>query len=130
MEFPALKSQFLLNPDITYLNFGSFGACARPIFDDYQRWQRELEFEPVQFMTVTGLKYLQQSREALGEYIHADPNDVVYVTNPSYAVNIIAKNFPLKAGDEILSTDIEYGACDRTWKYYCRKAGAKYVRQP
>jgi isopenicillin-N epimerase len=129
MKIPPLKSQFLLSPDITYLNFGSFGACAKPVFEDYQKWQRELEFEPVQFITVNGLRYLQQSRVALGNYINCDPNDVVYVTNPSYAVNIVAKSFPLNHGDEVLSTDIEYGACDRTWKYYCRKAGAKYVRQ-
>ena len=52
MQLPVLQSQFLLNPAVTYLNFGSFGACPRPIFDDYQRWQRELEFEPAQFITV------------------------------------------------------------------------------
>ena len=53
----------------------------------------------------------------------------MYVTNPSYAVNGIAKSFDLKAGDEVLTTDLEYGACDKTWEYYCKKAGAKYVRQ-
>jgi isopenicillin-N epimerase len=130
MQLPFLRSQFLLNPDITYLNFGSFGACPAPIFDDYQRWQRELEWEPVQFITATGLQYLQRSREALAAYIHCGANDIVYTTNPSYAVNIIAKSFPLAPGDEILSTDLEYGACDRTWNYYCKKAGAKYIRQP
>jgi isopenicillin-N epimerase len=130
IQLPFLQSQFLLNPDITYLNFGSFGACPAPIFEDYQRWQRELEYEPVQFITATGLQYLQRSREALAAYIHCDANDVVYTTNPSYAVNIIAKSFPLSPGDEILSTDLEYGACDRTWNYYCKKAGAKYIRQP
>jgi isopenicillin-N epimerase len=130
MQLPFIRSQFLLNPDITYLNFGSFGACPAPIFEDYQRWQRELEWEPVQFITATGLQYLQRSREALAAYIHCGANDIVYTTNPSYAVNIIAKSFPLAPGDEILSTDLEYGACDRTWNYYCKKAGAKYIRQP
>jgi isopenicillin-N epimerase len=130
MQLPVLQSQFLLNPAITYLNFGSFGACPRPIFDDYQRWQRELEFEPAQFITVNGLNYLQQSRQALSAYIHCDADDIVYTTNPSYAINIIAKSFPLSPGDEILSTNLEYGACDRTFSYYCKKAGAKYVRQP
>jgi isopenicillin-N epimerase len=130
MQLPVLQSQFLLNPAVTYLNFGSFGACPRPIFDDYQRWQRELEFEPVQFITVTGLNYLQQSRQALSAYIHCDAGNIVYTMNPSYAINIIAKSFPLSPGDEILSTNLEYGACDRTWSYYCKKAGAKYVRQP
>lgn len=127
---PNLRSQFLLNPEITYLNFGSFGACAKPVFEDYLQWQRELEYEPVQFITVNGPRYLKQSREALSGYIHCGPDDIVFVTNPSYGVNIIAKSFALAPGDEILGTDLEYGACDRTWNYYCKKAGAKYIRQP
>ena len=129
MPHNNLQSQFLLNPAITYLNFGSFGACPKPIFEDYQNWQRELETEPVQFMTVNGPRYLKTSREALAQYIHCDADDVVYVTNPSYGINIIAKSLQLNAGDEILSTNLEYGALDRTWNYYCKKAGAKYVRQ-
>ncbi len=124
-----LKSQFLLNPEITYLNFGSFGACPKPVFEEYQKYQRELEWEPVQFIAINGIEYLKKARHALAEYLNCKADDLVYTTNPSYAVNIIAKNFKLNAGDEILSTNIEYGACDRTWKYYCTNAGAKYVRQ-
>lgn len=124
-----LKSQFLLDPSITFLNFGSFGACVKPVFEDYQKWQLELEREPVQFITVNGLKYLQQSREALGAYIGCDADDVVYFPNPSHAVNMIAKSLNLAPGDEVLTTDLEYGACDKAWNYYCHKAGAKYVRQ-
>jgi isopenicillin-N epimerase len=125
-----LRDQFLLRPDVTYLNFGSFGACPKPVFQCYQEFQLELEQEPVQFITVTGPRYLQESRKALGTYVHADADDLVFVVNPSYAVNIIAKSFRLQAGDEVLSTNIEYGACDRTWDYYCKKAGAVYKRQP
>jgi isopenicillin-N epimerase len=121
-----LKSLFLLDPTITFLNFGSFGACPKPVFDDYIQWQYLLEREPVQFIAFDGVKYLQKSREALASYIHCDADDIVLVTNPSYAVNAIAKSFPLQAGDEILTTNIEYGACDKTWNYYCKKAGAIY----
>jgi isopenicillin-N epimerase len=124
-----LRQYFLLREDVTFLNFGSFGACVKPVFEQYQKFQLELEQEPVQFIAVNGLKYLADAREALGNYIHCHKDDVVYVTNPSYAVNAIAKSFDLKPGDEILTTDLEYGACDRTWDYYCKKAGAKYVRQ-
>jgi isopenicillin-N epimerase len=130
MHLPVTPSPFLLDPTVTYLNFGSFGACPLPIFEDYQRWQRELELEPAQFMNAGGPRYLQQSRKALAAYIHCDADDIVYVTNPSYAVNIIAKSFPLDPGDEILSTDLEYGSCDRTWNYYCQKKGAAYIRRP
>lgn len=125
-----MKDLFYLNPEITFLNFGSFGACPKPIFEDYQKWQLELEYEPVQFITVNGLQYLKQSREALANYIHCDANDIVYTSNPSYAINIISKSFKLKPGDEILSTNLEYGAMDYSWNFYCEKAGAIYKRQP
>lgn len=125
-----LKSSFLLNPEVTYLNFGSFGACARPVFEEYQKYQMELETEPVQFIAVNGIEYLKKSREALAGYVHCDKDDVVYVVNPSYAVNIVAKSLKLCPGDEILGTNLEYGALDRTWNYYCNKAGATYIRQP
>lgn len=124
-----LRSQFLIRPDITYLNFGSYGACPKPVFEHYQQFQLELEQEAVQFMNVTGPRYLQESRKALGKYVNAHEDDLVFVVNPSYAVNIIAKSFLLKEGDEVLATNIEYGACDKTWNYYCKKAGAVYKRQ-
>lgn len=130
MQNSTLTEQFLLRKDITFLNFGSFGACPKPIFEDYQKWQLELEQEPVQFITVNGLQYLQNSRQSLAEYLHCNSDDLVFVTNPSYAINIIAKSLKLESGDEILSTDIEYGACDKTWNYYCEKSNAKYIRQP
>jgi isopenicillin-N epimerase len=130
MSTSLLKDQFLLRPDITYLNFGSFGACPRPVFERYQQFQLELEQGPVQFITTTGLQYVEMARKALGEYLDADADDLVFVTNPSYAVNVIAKSFALGEGDEVLTTELEYGACDRTWQYYCDKAGARYVKQP
>lgn len=125
-----LSSYFLLNPNITFLNFGSFGACVKPVFEQYQHYQLELEQEPIQFMTVKGLEYLKQSRKALANYINCNADDVVYVTNPSYAVNTIAKNLPLQSGDEILTTDLEYGACEKTWHYYCKKTGITLVKAP
>jgi isopenicillin-N epimerase len=130
MQLPYLKNQFLLNKNTTYLNFGSFGACVKPAFESYQQYQLELEQDPVEFIIGKGIAYLKNAREILGTYLNCHADDLVYVTNPSYAVNIVAKSFPLQAGDEVLTTDLEYGACDRTWKYYCQKAGAKYVQLP
>ena len=125
-----LKEQFLLRKDIHFLNFGSFGATPKPIFEYYQQWQKVLEAEPVQFIAFDGAEYLSTSRAALAKFLSVDDkDDLVYVTNPSFAVNLIAKSFPLEEGDEILATDIEYGACDRTWDYYCEKKKAVYKRQ-
>lgn len=125
----SLKSLFLLDPSITYLNFGSFGACPKPIFEAYQEWQLKLERSPVQFIVNDAIEGLEATRRALGRYVGADYMDLVMVTNPSYAINTIAKSLPLNAGDEILTTNLEYGACDRTWEYYCEKRGATYIKQ-
>lgn len=125
-----LRDLFLLNPEVTHLNHGAFGACPKPIFEDYQNWQLELEKNTFNFFVKQGPILLEKSREALGGFIGCDKDDVVFTMNPSYALNIVIKDFGLEEGDEILATDLEYGAMNRTWDYYCKKAGAKYVRQP
>ena len=116
-----MKQDFFLRPDITFLNFGSFGACPRPIFENYQYWQTELEQEPVQFITVKGPEALKTARQALSAYVSCDADDLVFVTNPSYAMNLVVRNLPLAPGDEVLSTDLEYGACDRIFQFYCEE---------
>ena len=128
-DLASVKSQFILNPQINYLNHGSFGACPKPVFEDYQKWQRMLENDPYQFMLKTGQEYLKASKKALADYINCDQEDLVYVPNPSMAMNIVIKNLDLQEGDEILTSNQEYGAIDRTWNYHCKKTGAKYVRQ-
>jgi isopenicillin-N epimerase len=124
-----IRDQFLFNPDIHYLNHGSFGACPKPVFEDYQKWQLALERDPVQFMTRTGREALNRSKAALSKFIGCHQDDIVMVTNPSYAGGIIIKGLKLEPGDEILTTNQEYGAMDKAWNYVCRKSGAKYVRQ-
>jgi isopenicillin-N epimerase len=128
MGSELLKEQFLLKKDITYLNFGAFGACPKPIFEAYQNFQRELEEEPTLFINELGPEYLKKSRQSLGQYLNCSADDIVYVTSPSYAVNLIAKSLQITAGDEILTTNLEYGPCDKTWKYYCEQKGATYKK--
>lgn len=125
-----IKPLFLLNPEIVFLNFGSFGACPRPIFEDYQKWQLELESEPVQFIINKGLVYLKNARESLSSYINCLPDELVFVVNPTYAVNTVAKSLDLQAGDEVLTTILEYGASDRAWDFVCSEKGATYIQQP
>ena len=125
-----LKDQFLLDPQVTFLNHGSFGACPRPVFDEYQAWQSRLEHQPVQFLGVELDMYLHHSREILGEYFHAPANDIVYIPNATHGVNILAHSLKLSPGDEILTTAHEYGACNFTWDFICQKTGAIYKKQP
>ena len=126
----SLKQYFLLDSNIIFLNHGSYGATPKPVFESYQNWQRRLERQPVLFLgrELDGLLY--ESRKALGEYLHADVDDLVYIPNATHGVNILARSLQLKPGDEVLTTDHEYGACDYTWEFICGKTGAKYIHQP
>ena len=126
----GLREAFLLDPSVTFLNHGSFGAVPREVFERYQEWQLELERQPVLFLArrVDGL--LAEARTALGAYIGADPEDVVFVPNASSGVNVAAWPSGLQAGDEVLSTDLEYGALDLAWEHVCAEYGARYVRTP
>lgn len=125
-----IKSLFLLDPEIHFLNHGSFGACPQPVFQAYQEWQRRLERQPVLFLGREFPNYDRQARQALGDYLHAGADDLVYVPNATHGVNIVARSLRLEPGDEILTTNHEYGACDNTWEFLCQKSRARYIHQP
>ena len=125
-----LKHYFLLDPNIHFLNHGSFGAAPKPVFEAYQNWQLRLERQPVLFLGREYDRLLKESRQVLGEYLNADVDDLVYIPNATHGVNVIARSLNMKPGDEILTTDHEYGACDYTWDFVCGKVRAKYIHQP
>ncbi len=130
LPLPNLAAQYLLDPQVIYLNHGSFGAVPRPVFQAYQRWQRELEANPVDFLGRRAPGLLADARQALGAFIKATGDDLAFVPNVTYAMNIVVRALPLEEGDEILSTDHEYGAIDRAWRFKCEKSGARLVRRP
>lgn len=124
-----LRNEFLLDPQVIFLNHGSFGACPRAVFESYQNWQLELEKQPVEFLARRAPQLLADAREELAQFLNTEADNVVYFPNPTTAINMVARNLKLQPGDEILSTDHEYGAMERTWHLICRNTGAKYIPQ-
>jgi isopenicillin-N epimerase len=125
---PLPREWFLLDPSVTFLNHGSFGATPRPVFERYQAWQRELERQPVEFLARRCPGLLREARVALAACVHTAPDNVVYVANATTALNIVARSLCLQPGDEVLATSHEYGAMDRMWRILCRRQGAVYRR--
>ncbi len=128
MPSESLKELFLLDPEITFLNHGSFGACPIPVFETYRNWQRELERQPVQFLgrRIDGL--LAETRSVIGDYLNCAPDSVVEITNSTWGVNLIIRSLDLEEGDEVLTTNHEYGACTMAWEWLLDKMGARLVR--
>ncbi len=125
-----MRDLFQLNSEITFLNHGSFGACPKPVFENYQSFQYEMEKDPVYFIQKKYAGYLAEAKIALAPFIGCAADDFIFTPNPTVAINTIMRSLKLKEGDEILATNHEYGAMDRTWNFYCKNSGVKYVRQP
>jgi isopenicillin-N epimerase len=123
-----LRQEFLLDPDVVFLNHGSFGATPEPVFAAYQRWQRELERQPVEFLGRRAEGLLDEARAAMAAYVGCARDDLVFVPNATTGVNVVARSLPLEPGDEVVGTDLEYGACERAWEWFCDKRGARYEK--
>jgi isopenicillin-N epimerase len=123
-----LRDLFLLDPDVVFLNHGSFGACPRPVFEEYQRWQRELERQPVEFLARRYPELVEEAKEPLAAELGARPVDLVFVPNATAGMNVVARSLELGPGDEVLATTDEYGAVDYLWEHVCGRTGATFVR--
>ncbi|MEZ4667172.1 MAG: aminotransferase class V-fold PLP-dependent enzyme [Anaerolineae bacterium] len=125
----SLKQYFLLDPTVTFLNHGSFGACPIPVFETYQNWQRELERQPVEFLGRRADELLAEARAKLGMYLNANLEDLVFVPNATIGINTVVRSLQLNVDDEVLTTNQEYGALDNAWTFMCQKTGAHYIKQ-
>lgn len=124
------RDDFQLDPDIVFLNNGSFGAVPRVVQQEYENLQRQMERNPVEWLQRRAPQLLAGARSRLGSFLGVEADDVVFFPNPTTAVNMVARSVRLQAGDEVLTTDHEYGAMQRTWRKLCQEAGATSVRVP
>ena len=122
-----LARQFLLREDVVFLNHGSFGACPRPVFAAYQNWQLELERQPVEFLGRNLTETMRVPRIALAAELGTTQENLVGLTNATLGLNIVAQSLDLRPGDQILTTDHEYSALEKTWAYVARRTSAEIV---
>ncbi|MEW6029779.1 MAG: aminotransferase class V-fold PLP-dependent enzyme [Chloroflexota bacterium] len=125
----GLRRRFQLDPSVTYLNHGSFGATPRPVFRAYQRWQRELERQPVEFLGRRHNDLMRSARTSLAAYLGTKAENAVFTQNVTIALNVAARSLELGRGDEVLGTNHEYGALDRAWRFLAKERGFAYINQ-
>jgi isopenicillin-N epimerase len=120
-----LSRHWLLDPDITFLNHGSFGACPSPVLDAQLRLREQMEREPVRFMTQEAPQLLADARENLGAFVGASPEGLAFVSNATTGLNAVLRSMPLAAGDELLVTDHEYNASRNVLEHVAASHGAR-----
>ncbi len=121
---------FLLDPTIHFLNHGSFGATPRPVMEENQLWQRKLENQPVEFLGRRAPALLANARSILAKFLGTTQDNIVFIPNATTGINIVARSLNLHQNDQVLSTDHEYGAIDRTWRFLSQKQGYQFTSFP
>ncbi|MFG0332652.1 MAG: aminotransferase class V-fold PLP-dependent enzyme [Maioricimonas sp. JB049] len=121
------RAAWSLQDGVTYLNHGSFGPSPLVVQEARERWSRELERQPMDFLVRRLEPLLDDALTALGRFLGSRPDELTFVPNATVGMNIVANNVQLQAGDEVLLTDHEYGAVIRIWGRFCQAAGARTV---
>jgi isopenicillin-N epimerase len=123
-DFPSFWS---LDPAITFLNHGSYGACPLPVLAAQQRSREQLEREPLRFFMREYEALLDTARSQLGAFVGAEVDELVFVPNATTGVNSVLRSLPLTPSDEILTTNHEYNACRNALDFVATRTGATVV---
>jgi isopenicillin-N epimerase len=116
-----------LDPAVTYLNHGSFGACPAAVLAVQQEWRDRLEREPVTFLDRELEGHLDRARDALGAFLGANPAGLAFVPNATAASNAVLRSLRFEPGDELLTCDHEYNATLNTIRAAADRDGARMV---
>lgn len=123
----SYKELWALDPEITFLNHGSFGACPTAILERQNEMRRELEANPMDFLHRTLEPRLDAARQRLADFIGCKFENLAFVPNATSGVNAVLQSISLNQTDEVIATNHGYNACRNALNFVARQRGFKVV---
>jgi isopenicillin-N epimerase len=121
------RDEWLLDPDVAFLNHGSYGAAPRAVLAEQERWRALMERHPTHFMSEDLPPAVRGAAARLADFVGARPDDLVFVENATAGCNTVLRALHLAPGDEILVTDHGYAAVRKAAEYIAGRVGACVV---
>jgi len=129
-EPSALAARWALDPEVTFLNHGAFGACPREVLALQTELRARMERDPIDFLVRALEPLLDEARAKLATFLRADPEELAFVDNATTGVNTVLRSLELRPGDELLTTDHGYNACLNALHAVAGASGARVVIAP
>ncbi|MEP7307337.1 MAG: aminotransferase class V-fold PLP-dependent enzyme [Acidobacteriota bacterium] len=130
----SMLEHWLLDPEWTYLNHGTVGATPRRVLQKQQALRDEIERQPSRFMLRElgghqpmpwrAVSRLREAGGAVSAFLGSQPDDLVFVPNVTTGLNAVIGSLPLGPGDEVVMTDLAYGAIALAAGSVCDRSGA------
>lgn len=126
-ESSRFRGLWPLDPEIDFLNHGSFGSCPLAVLEEQNELRMLLEREPIRFLDNELEQRVDAARGVLAEFLGGRAEDLVFVPNATAGVNAVVRSLDFGPGDELLTTDHEYNACANVLRFVAERTGAKVV---
>jgi len=121
-----LRAEFLIDPDLAFLNHGSFGALPRVVFEEQTRWRLRIEADPIEILGRQAPKLIEEAKASVGDWLGMKTVDFGLVTNATEGINCVLRSLTFSAGDELLTTNHVYNAVRQAMKFAAARSGAAY----
>lgn len=123
VDWKQISQQFLLNPELTYLNTGSLGSIPKPVLEARRIIENKLESNPVGEGFGSVLREAEAVSGKVAELLGCDVKEVTVTRNTTEGINFIAEGLNLQSGQHVLTTNQEHGGGLGAWKFLQKYRG-------